>query len=200
MQKTKKSKASNPPRPLAERVQLALLISVFVIAFGAVAVIFGALPVTDAIATAWRASSLIEVTATIKEVQLDTRLPKGRNEGTSLLGSPKTRSLSARYSYVWQGVTHESSRISLQHWPGWYDHALWHQEWFDRLEQARVSQKPVSAWVNAEGSPEAVLDKSVRWARLWLAVPLLVLFGAVSLFFAVQIFRLLFKSGANQAT
>ena len=197
MPKSRKVKAADPPRSLAERVQLALLVSVFAIAFGVVAAIFGALPIAQAVATAWRGSTLVEVPATIKEVRLDTRRREDVVEQLNLGEPLRKKSLSARYSYQWKGATYESSRISLQHWPGWYDHASWHEEWFNRLEQARVSQKPVSAWVSADGSGEAVLDKSVRWARLWLAVPLLILFGGVSLFFNVQIFRLLFRRGPN---
>ncbi|TAG46749.1 MAG: hypothetical protein EAZ30_11950 [Betaproteobacteria bacterium] len=49
------------------------------------------------------------------------------------------------------------------------------------------------AWVNASDPPQAVLDKELRWARLFLAVPLLVLFGGVSLFFGYHFIRLVFR-------
>lgn len=143
----------------------------FMTAFGAVAVTFGLLPISDAISTAWRANSLVEVAATIKEVRLE--------RGTRVTQKHQ-RSLSARYSYQWRGVTYDSSRISIQHWAGWHDGAHWHQEWFDRLDQARKTGVTVPAWVNPIGQPNAVLDKEVRFARLFLAIPLLLLFGGVS--------------------
>jgi Protein of unknown function (DUF3592) len=194
MRAKKKPDQSNATRPFVERVQLAIFLSVFVIAFGAVAGIFGAFPIAQAITTACRASSLIEVPATIKDVRLDLR---GRRTDIthSLFRSDKPthlKSLSARYSYAWKGVTYQSAQISVQHWAGWHDRASWHEEWFARLEQARKSQTPVSAWVSVEAPSEAVLDREVRWARLWLAIPLLILFGAVSLFSGVHLVRVLF--------
>ena len=92
--------------------------------FGAVAVITGVVPMTDAVSTVWCASSLIEVPATIKAVQLDRRYRSSN------------QSLSTCSRYVWQDVTYDSCRISVQHWPGWRDGASWHQEWFDRLDRA----------------------------------------------------------------
>jgi Protein of unknown function (DUF3592) len=187
----------NATRPTAERVQLAIFLSIFVIAFGAVAGIFGAFPIAQAITTAWRASSLIEVPATIEDVRLDFR-GRRRDVSHSVFRADAPthlKSLSARYSYAWKGVTYQSAQISVQHWAGWHDRASWHEEWFARLEQARKSHTPVSAWVSVDNPSEAVLDKEVRWARLWLAIPLLILFGAVSLFFAVQLVRILFGMG-----
>jgi hypothetical protein len=197
MRTKKRPDQSNATRPFAERVQLAIILSVLVIAFGTVAGIFGALPIAQAVVTAWRASSLIEVPATIKEVRLDLR-GRRRDVSHSVFRADDPahlKSLSARYSYTWNGATYESARISVQHWAGWHDRASWHKEWFARLEQARKSQTPVSAWVSVEAPSEAVLDKEVRWARLWLAIPLLVLFGGVSLFAAWHLVRVLFGIG-----
>jgi Protein of unknown function (DUF3592) len=194
MRTKKNPDQSNATRPVAERVQLAIFLSVFVIAFGAMAGIFGAFPIAQAVVTAWRASSLIEVPATIEEVQLDLR-GRRRDVSHSVFSSDDPthlKSLSARYSYTWKGATYESARISVQHWAGWHDRASWHEQWFARLEQARKSQTPISAWVSVEAPAEAVLDKEVRWARLWLAVPLLTLFGGVSLLAAWQLIRVLF--------
>jgi hypothetical protein len=194
MRAKKKPDQSNATRPLAERVQLSIVLSIFVIAFGAVASIFGALPIAQAVVTAWRASSLIEVPATIEDVRLDFK-GRRRDVSHSVFSSDAPthlKSLTARYSYEWKGVTYESAQISVQHWAGWYDRASWHEEWFARLEQARKSQTPVSAWVSVEAPSEAVLDREVRWARLWLAIPLLILFGAVSLFSGVHLVRVLF--------
>jgi hypothetical protein len=70
VRKTKTHDGSNATRPFGERVQLAIFLSIFVVAFCAVADIFGALPIAHAIATAWRATSLIEVSAWIDAVQL----------------------------------------------------------------------------------------------------------------------------------
>ncbi len=194
MRKKKTRETPNASRPFGERISLAIIMSIFVIAFGAAASIFGALPIGQAVWTALRASSLIEVPATIKEARVTAR---GRRTDVShsiwQTGAPShLKSLSARFSYEWKGVTYESSRVNAQHWAGWHDRASWHEEWFDRLENARKSQTPVSAWVNAEGSPDAVLDKEVRWGRLWLAIPLFILFGFVSILFAVLLVRVLF--------
>jgi Protein of unknown function (DUF3592) len=169
-------------RSKSERAFIALFLAVFMAAFATVAFIFGALPIADAVVTVWRGSSLVEVAATIREVRL---------ERDSRRAKEHLKSLSARYSYQWNGATYESSRISVQHWAGWSDGATWHQEWFDRLDAARRSGATVSAWVNPSNPKQAVLDKELRWARLFLAIPLLILFGAVSLFAAMQLVRVL---------
>lgn len=168
-------------RPGSERIFLAMVMAVFVIAFGAVAVIFGVLPVADAVSTALRHQSLVEVAATIQDVQLERGTRRGQEH---------QRSLRVRYSYVWKGVTYNSTGVSVQHWAGWRDGASWHQKWYDRLERARDSRAPVPAWVANVEPPQAVLDKELRWTRLWLAIPLLLSFGGVCLFFARQLVRL----------
>jgi Protein of unknown function (DUF3592) len=179
----KRNDTTNASRPLRERVQLALILSVFAAAFGSVAIIFGAVPMVDAVSTVWRANSLIEVPATVLEVRLDRYSGRTKEHLVSLV---------ARYRYDWKGETFESSRISVQHWDGWHDSATWHREWFDKLEHARKSQTTVSAWVDADDPLETVLDKEMRWGRPLLALPFLILFSAVSLFSAVQIVRVLF--------
>lgn len=169
--------------PLRKRLPMLAILAMFMIPFGAVAIIFGALPIADAVSTVWRASSLKEVTATVKEVRLD--------QGTRV-GTRNLRSLNASYRYDWNGKTYESSRISVQHWTGWSDRASWHQEWFEKLEDARKTGKTVSAWVNPDTPAEAVLDKELRWARLLLGVPLLVLFGGVAVLAGYKFVRVLF--------
>jgi Protein of unknown function (DUF3592) len=176
-------------RPRSERMVLALVMAVFATAFGAVALVFGALPVADAVSTARRHASLVEVPATIKDVQLERGTRRGQEH---------QRSLRVRYSYEWKGVTYDSTRVSVQHWAGWRDGASWHQAWYDQLEQARRSGTTVPAWVADEGSPQAVLDKELRWTRLWLAIPLLLSFGGVCLFFALQLVRLFVHPKAGQ--
>jgi Protein of unknown function (DUF3592) len=176
------SKSTQPAQ--AGRLYASIFMMVFIGAFGAIATIFGLLPIADAASTLWRAQSLVEVPATVNQVQLH-------------LGSRSTqrhlKSLSVRYSYKWKGVTYESTRVSVQHWEGWHDSATWHKEWFDRLERARQSGATVPAWVSTSDPPQAVLDKELRWARLFLAVPLLFLFGGVSLFFGYHFIRIVFR-------
>jgi len=173
---------SNEIREMPKAAALAVM-AVFMAAFGAVAIIFGFLPIADAVSTVWRANSLVEVPASIKEVQLE--------RGTRA-GQRHQKSLSARYSYEWKGVTYDSTRVSVQHWAGWRDGSSWHQEWFDKLDHARKTGATVSAWINAEGPPKAVLDKELRWGRLWWAIPWSILFGGVSVFFGYQFVRRLF--------
>ncbi|TAG46750.1 MAG: hypothetical protein EAZ30_11955 [Betaproteobacteria bacterium] len=101
------NKSTQPAQ--AGRLFAAIFLMVFIGAFGAIATIFGLLPIADAASTLWRANSLVEVPATVKQVQLS-------------LGSRSTqkhlKSLSVRYSYKWKGVTYESTAVSVQHWAG----------------------------------------------------------------------------------
>jgi len=61
----------------------------FMAAFGAVAIIFGLLPIAQAVFTAWRANSLVEVAATINAAQLErgTRSRQQHQRSLSARGS-----------------------------------------------------------------------------------------------------------------
>jgi hypothetical protein len=131
-------------------------------------------PVSDAVRTAWRASSLVEVPAAVIEVRIDTNRTKYGGKG-------RLKGLYAEYSYEWRGVRHRSSLVSLQQHPGTYNSLEWHDVWFAKLDYARSSRTTVPAWVNPQGAPEAVLDKDVRYEGLWLNAVFVLLFGAISL-------------------
>jgi hypothetical protein len=104
---------------------LALLFAVF-------AFFMGGRPVADAVRTAWRASSLVEVPATIIEVRIDSERTKYGSKG-------RLKALHAVYTYEWQGVRYRSSLVSLQQRPGTYNSLHWHDEWFAKLEHAHPS-------------------------------------------------------------
>lgn len=148
---------------------LALLFAVF-------AFFMGGRPVADAVRTAWRASSLVEVPATIIEVRIDSERTKYGSKG-------RLKALHAVYTYEWQGVRYRSSLVSLQQRPGTYNSLHWHDEWFAKLEHARSTRTPVPAWVNSQGEPEVVLDKDVRYEGMWLSAGILLLCGGMSAVF-----------------
>ncbi len=78
-------------------------------------------------------------------------------------------------------MRYDSSLVSLQQRPGVYNSLDWHDEWFEKLDRARKSGATVPAWVNPEGTPDAVLDKDVRYEGLLLMALVMLAFGTVAL-------------------
>ena len=146
--------------------------------FAVLAFFIGGRPVADAARTAWRASSLVEVPATVLEARIDGERTRYGSKG-------RLKALHAEYTYEWQGVRHRSTLVSLQQRPGTYNSLNWHDEWFAKLDLARRTRAPVPAWVSPHGEPEAVLDKDVRYEGMWLSAGVLLLCGGISAVFVV---------------
>lgn len=160
---------------LASLVGLTMLMLAALV-FAVFAYFMGLRPLSDAVRTAWRESSLVEVPATVIEARIDTNRTKYGSKG-------RLKALHAEFTYEWQGVRHRSSLVSLQQHPGVYNSLEWHDVWFEKLDRARSVRTTVPAWVSPQGASEAVLDKDVRYEGLWLNAIFVLLFGAISLVF-----------------
>jgi hypothetical protein len=174
----KSRKISESDRPF-----FAVMLAVLMIASGAIAVYMGLRPISEMAMITWRANSLVEVPATINDVQ---RVHK--QYGRRLKNSYDA--VVVRYSYQWQGVPYQGSRIQPQKWETTND--LWHTQWFQTLEIARQSGAPVPAWVRRDDPAVATLDKEPTWSEgLLLAFVLLIVFSVPTLYFAWLIWRVL---------
>lgn len=162
---------------LATLVGLTML-TLAALVFAVFGYFIGVRPLSDAVRTAWRASSLVEVPATVIEARIDTNRTKYGGKG-------RLKALHAEFTYDWQGVRLRSSLVSLQQHPGTYNSLEWHDVWFEKLDRARTSRTTVPAWVDPQGAHEAVLDKDVRYEGLWLNAIFVLLFGAISLVLVV---------------
>ena len=145
------------------------MLAVLALACLTIATFFGLRPTGEALWVAWRASSLVEVPATIQEVLL------APTRSGSIVRTGVKRSYDAvrvRYTYEWQGTRYESALLHAQGWES-PDH-LWHAQWFNSLEGARSSGTPMPAWVPRGDPAKAILDKKPNWGGgIWLAWRLL---------------------------
>jgi ankyrin repeat protein len=153
---------------------------IFAFGFGVGGVLGGLMPLWDAAQTYVRASSLVPVAASLNNVQL-------------VSGDSKTRGVRAEYSYTWQGERYASDRVSLQQSARGADNlGDWHQRWFNTLDAAYKNKTTVTAWINPNDPTDAVLDKDIRWAKVWFAIPFATLFTGVGLVAAYIFVKILF--------
>ena len=89
---------------------------------------------------------------------LDSRLNRSTSDGST------TYSVSARYQYQYQGRTYTSESVSLYGGSDNFDD-FW-QRLARRLEQARLAQQPVLAWVNPDQPEKAYLERGLRSGSL----------------------------------
>lgn len=160
----------------------------------AIAAFFGMRPIGGALWVAWRASSLVEVPATIQEVRLvPTRAGSIRSKGVK----KSYDAVVVRYTYEWHGTRYESSLLHAQGWES-TDH-LWHAQWFRTLEAARSSGSPMPAWVPPDDPGKAVLDKKPNWdGGMGLALMFLLVFGALAAVWARLAWRLLLRKDGKR--
>jgi len=153
-----------------------LFCALFVLIPAAVAIAAGWWPLWHVTEAAWRRGALVEVPATVLQVELKSQT-----------SSSKTRTrkywVEVRYAYRWQG----RDRIGTQ--------ATWPQlrltseadstALFARLDRARATTNAVPAWVDPGAPDYAVLDTRIPWAALLFAVPIALIFSAVAAGFAM---------------
>ncbi len=172
---------------MKSKIGVLLFSAVFMLGFGAGGYFAGIVPLWDALNTKWRAPSLLAVQATVADVRL-VRGGKGSN------------SVRARYTYFWQGVRYASEQISLQQGLQSSDNLSdWHERWFQTLKQAQSSQSTVTAWIDPNNPSDAVLDKEVRYAKVWFAIPFATLFTGVGLVAGYFFFVTLLSLGKPEA-
>lgn len=110
------------------------------------------------------------VPAEILAVRLDTHY--GRKS--------TTYELKARYRYQYHGRSYESTRVGFSG-SGADNIGSWQEDWHDILQQAREEGRPVQVWIDPAQPEEAVIDRSVRWAKFLFLMPFVILFSAVGI-------------------
>ncbi|TAG47967.1 MAG: DUF3592 domain-containing protein [Betaproteobacteria bacterium] len=143
----------------------------------------GIVPLWTAAQSYSLASSLVPVEAKLRSVELAR-------------GSKATVGIRAQYTYTWQGERYASDQVSLQQSKNSTDNiGDWHEKWFAVLSAAHKNQATITAWINPAKPSEAVLDKEIRWAKVWFAIPFATLFTGVGLGAAYVFLMILFGNG-----
>jgi ankyrin repeat protein len=154
---------------MKSKIGVLLFSAVFMLGFGAGGFFAGIVPLWDAFQTKWRVSNLVAVQASVVDVR-HSRSGKGSS------------AVRARYTYFWQGTRYASEQISLQQGPRSSDNLSdWHERWFETLKQVQTNQSTITAWIDPNNPSDAVIDKEVRWAKVWFAIPFATLFTGVGL-------------------
>jgi Ankyrin repeats (3 copies)/Protein of unknown function (DUF3592) len=165
---------------MKSKIGALLFSAVFMLMFGAGGFFAGIVPLWDALNTHWRAPGLVAVQATVGDVQL-TRTRKGSS------------GVRVWYSYAWQGARYSSEQMSRQQGLTSSDNLSdWHEQWFEKLKRAQTSESTITAWIDPANPTDAVVDKEVRWAVVWFAMPFATLFTGVGLVAGYFFFATLF--------
>ncbi len=161
------------PVPLGTTIFKLAFCGLFVAVSGVVSIVAGWLPMWFLSEAVWRRPSLVETRATVSEVELKTR--KGSSSSRRL-----NYSVVARYRFQWQGAEYISTQVT----PNVKSSAEQHNtDLFRALKSARESGSAVTAWVDPQDPTYAVLDKSVPWQVLLVALPVAIIFGGVAALF-----------------
>jgi ankyrin repeat protein len=172
---------------MKSKIGALLFSALFMLGFGVGGYFGGIVPLWDALNTKWRAPSLVAVQATIADVR-HVRSGKGSS------------AVRARYTYFWQGARYASEQISLQQGSQSSDNLSdWHERWFETLKQAQSSESTITAWIDPSNPSDAVLDKDVRWAKVWFAIPFATLFTGVGLVAGYFFLTTLLSLGKTEA-
>lgn len=115
----------------------------------------------------------VETPATIQTVALKSH--RGSKGGV-------TYEVACTYAYTFGGREYTSERVGLDGSSDNIGH--WHQVTFHRLQEAQARGQPVPCFVNPANPAQALLDREMRFWKLffWLLFP--ALFGGVGLAFA----------------
>jgi hypothetical protein len=141
--------------------------ALFAIGFGVGGYWGGVRPLVSMLYTASKVQSFVAVEAQLLDVQLE-------------FGSEGTKGVRAEYRYSFNQKVYESSRVGL-HNGGSDNIGNWHDQWFQRLKQAKENKKSVTVWLDPNEPQTALIDKQIRWPFLWFLIPFAVLFPAVAL-------------------
>jgi hypothetical protein len=149
------------------RIGALLIAAVFVLGFGLTGIFFGTVPLIKTLHEAWKMQSFESAEAQVVDAKL-------------IYGSEGTRSVQARYRYLVNGQAYESTRVGLLD-QGSDNIGSWHEDWHGLLEQSRLSGRPIKIWVNPRQPQEALIDRDIRWPKLFFLIPFATLFPAVGL-------------------
>lgn len=151
---------------------------ILTLGLGIPGIFFFALPLAKNLHEIWQAQSYEAVPAKVIQAEL-------------VYGKEGARTIHTRYGYTFKGESYESIRIGLFD-QGSDNLGTWHDEWIVRLRASLLNDSPITAWVNPEQPQQVLLDRNIRWPRLFFELPFAILFPVLSLF-ALRIFIKLLK-------
>jgi len=119
----------------------------------------------------WTANSYVPVPAQVESIVLDQWSSK--KSGT-------TYRARGEFSYEFQGSTYHGDRLNFSltaDRKGGYQQAL-----FEKLDKARMFERPVNVWVDPNHPEISVYDRSIRWDDLILEFVLGLLFTSIGMY------------------
>jgi Protein of unknown function (DUF3592) len=146
--------------------------ALFAAAFGMGGLMAGVFPLIHTAKQVWAVQSWQVAQSTIKSVELDRR--RGNRGGATFI-------VKANYSYVFAGREFSGTRVGLSDSTSSDNIGDWHQTWFNRLSEAKKTERSVAVWINPENPQQAVLDPNVRWPLVMFQLPFALLFTSVGL-------------------
>ncbi len=157
--------------------------ALFAVLFGAGALMGGVLPLANTAKQAFAVRDWVQAEAQIETADLKShRGSKGS----------RTYQATTTYRYTFGNRQFSGSRIGLSD-KGSDNIGNWHQQWFERLNQAKENEQKLTVWVNPNQPEQALLDRNVRWPIAMFHLPFALLFSAVSLGATVVFICLLFN-------
>ncbi|MGB0514336.1 MAG: DUF3592 domain-containing protein, partial [Wenzhouxiangellaceae bacterium] len=164
---------SNSPRSIEKRPGMlgrmlgVLFAVVFVAAFLVMPLILGGFAF-NSVFKWWDARDWQPVPATVLEANLDV------SQGTD----SSTYRVEARYRYRFNDRILESDRVDFH--SGADNIGDYHRQMYRRLNAARQSGEPVTAWVDPDDPSSAVLRRELRWGLLGFMMLFPLIFGGVA--------------------
>ncbi len=174
---------------MRHRVLIAVAAFFFLLGFGAL----GAMSAYSLYGTfsAWHASKgYVKVQAKIQSVEFQ--------EWPSLsLRFGSTYRTVARYEYEFAGLRRISNRLDLESPSSFDSVGSYHKQAAESLNYAKAQSMPVDAWVDPKQPDTAILYRDLRWGKVWLLLPLAVMFSllAVAAAYMVWISTIRARSG-----
>ena len=162
---------SDQPRHLKLRHSAVAL--VFALGFAAGGWFAGIQPLFAQLVGAYRAASFVAQSAEVIEAELGT---------TSGENGPVYRAR-ASYRYTWQNREYIGKQLTLAMTDSQTRRAL-----HEQLAHALAQHAPVTIWLNPEAPNQAVFDRSVQWDIVLFALPVALLFSAISLMAGLSLF------------
>lgn len=107
-----------------------------------------------------------------------------------------TYSVSAKYSYEYQGRAYKNNRVSISE--GNDNIGSYQEDLFRRVERQRNDDEPVRIWIDPNNPSDSIIDRGMRWGLFAFEMVFVVIFGGIGgVVIAVSIFSKM-KLGRNR--
>ncbi len=114
-----------------------------------------------------RMQSWVPVNATILSAKLNSNYSDGST----------TYSVSARYSYAYQGRAYKNNRVSISE--GNDNIGSYQQDLYRRIERQRNDDEAVRVWLDPNNPKDSIIDREMRWGLFAFEMVFVVVFGGI---------------------